>query len=434
MSTPRFSFTVPATRSHLLQYSVGSILAQEIGDLEIIISDNSPNGMRDQVEAFGDRRIRYVRPPKALSHYKNWEFAHSHAAGDWVILLADDDVVVPSLLRHLSKVQREHPEAEIVSWAHGSFVSGTYLSKELQGQISLPKVTGRLSVSDNRKALKAIYSMGGTPSEFSQAKRAYPSPMLSAYALPLAQRIRSRCGALFNPTTPDWAAGVAAMASTRFSLFLDMPLTVLQTTSDSFAATSAGDATKLKELLKLYDEPPLRDVPFDGMIPNRNWIADTIMGMKRRLPEELGEFELDYASYFENVYYCLADVRKRVGPEHPFRSTLDDEFARFLVALSLQPITIRERLDGYMKVLDGTLGAVEPRRSYLLRRIYRLVVGLQLRAYPFARTALIDRLSRAGFSTTASIAGVRDILQFAAIAGKLIDDVLAAASTREEIR
>jgi len=68
--------------------------------MEIVVSDNSstPN-TRELVESMRSSRIKYVRPNKPLSMAHNFEFGISHATGDWIAVLGDDDGLLPGGIR-----------------------------------------------------------------------------------------------------------------------------------------------------------------------------------------------------------------------------------------------------------------------------------------------------------------------------------------------
>ena len=97
---PRFSIVMPTrNRGQLLQYALQSALDQPTADLEIVVSDNDSHDDTPAVaRRFRDPRLRYVRTPETLAMPDSWEFALSHATGDYVTFLCDDDAFSPRLL------------------------------------------------------------------------------------------------------------------------------------------------------------------------------------------------------------------------------------------------------------------------------------------------------------------------------------------------
>ena len=143
---PRFSIVITTTRPRLVGYALRSALAQEFEDFEVIVSDNSDAGCREVIEAFADSRVRYVRPPEYLTVVPHWNFAFSHAAGEWQLLLCDDDAIAPNLLSVVDQAVRTHPEADTVRWLHGSFADETGPYADSRGAFTVPSFTGRVSV------------------------------------------------------------------------------------------------------------------------------------------------------------------------------------------------------------------------------------------------------------------------------------------------
>jgi glycosyltransferase involved in cell wall biosynthesis len=82
------------TREHpeTLLATLRTVIQQDYDRLEIIVSDNFSNdSTEDVVRSFTDRRVKYINTGKRLSMSENWDFALSHATGDWISVLGDDD-------------------------------------------------------------------------------------------------------------------------------------------------------------------------------------------------------------------------------------------------------------------------------------------------------------------------------------------------------
>src|SRR5436309_9290227 len=92
-TSPFFSVVLTTrNRAALLPFAVRSILAQSYGDFEIIISDNfSSDNTPEVAQSFGESRISYVRTRESLSMSESYSFALSHARGQYVTFLSDDD-------------------------------------------------------------------------------------------------------------------------------------------------------------------------------------------------------------------------------------------------------------------------------------------------------------------------------------------------------
>lgn len=97
----KVSVVIPTRERHdTLFHCLRTVVDQDVDDLEIIVSDNaSSSDTRDVVESFRSPRIRYVNTGKRVSMTHNFEFGLSHASGDWVAFLGDDDGFLPGGIR-----------------------------------------------------------------------------------------------------------------------------------------------------------------------------------------------------------------------------------------------------------------------------------------------------------------------------------------------
>jgi glycosyltransferase involved in cell wall biosynthesis len=83
----------------LIQYAVGSALAQTEQDLDVlIVGDGVPDAARPEVEraVASDPRVRFLDLPKGAGHgFRNRDEAIREARGDNILYLADDDLWLP---------------------------------------------------------------------------------------------------------------------------------------------------------------------------------------------------------------------------------------------------------------------------------------------------------------------------------------------------
>src|ERR1043166_5570237 len=92
--SPTFSICIPAyKRVNFLKRLLDSIAAQSFKDFEVIITDDSPgNEVYDLTEHYKDNfTILYLKNPATLGTPANWNEAISHARGEWIKLMHDDD-------------------------------------------------------------------------------------------------------------------------------------------------------------------------------------------------------------------------------------------------------------------------------------------------------------------------------------------------------
>ena len=107
----KFSVLLP-TRNRLeyLRYAVETVRRQDYADWEIIVSDNfSEDDIAGYVRSLDDSRIRYFRTGRFVPVTDNWNNALEQSSGDYVVMLGDDDGLLPdyfsSLLRTFESFQ-----------------------------------------------------------------------------------------------------------------------------------------------------------------------------------------------------------------------------------------------------------------------------------------------------------------------------------------
>lgn len=101
-------------RLDYLRFAVESVRRQDDPDWELIVSDNaSEEDIAGFVGELDDPRVRYVRTERFVPVTANWNHALSHSQGDYVVMLGDDDALLPGYISALRATVRrcEHPQA-----------------------------------------------------------------------------------------------------------------------------------------------------------------------------------------------------------------------------------------------------------------------------------------------------------------------------------
>jgi glycosyltransferase involved in cell wall biosynthesis len=101
----RFSVLLPSHNGlQFLRYAVQSVLRQDHTDWELVISDNhSTDDIGGYVATLADDRIRYVCTEDFISVTDNWNNALRHSTGDYVVMLGNDDALLPGYFSALSE-------------------------------------------------------------------------------------------------------------------------------------------------------------------------------------------------------------------------------------------------------------------------------------------------------------------------------------------
>jgi len=97
-------------RPALLKTQLSSILQQTFSNFEVVISDNDPDcSARETVSGFQDKRLQYFSNVENLGMIKSFNKSIERARGRYVVMITDDDPVLPGMLESFHKIITENP-------------------------------------------------------------------------------------------------------------------------------------------------------------------------------------------------------------------------------------------------------------------------------------------------------------------------------------
>ena len=113
MTRPLFSILLPSrNRLELLRHAIDSVLGQD-ADLEIVVADNaSDKSYSDYISSLGAIAVRSVRSECPLTVTENWNRALAASTGRYVIMMGDDDALVPGWLARATRLFRQFDEPD----------------------------------------------------------------------------------------------------------------------------------------------------------------------------------------------------------------------------------------------------------------------------------------------------------------------------------
>lgn len=137
-SAIKFSVLIPTrNRLDLLKEAIASVRSQSYDNWELIVSDNcSDDDVEGYLHLLGDDRIIYYRQPATVSVTDNWNTANDMATGDYMIMLGDDDALVPDALEILEKrIADGHPQ--VISFMAYLYLQPNVDPHEKTGDVNL---------------------------------------------------------------------------------------------------------------------------------------------------------------------------------------------------------------------------------------------------------------------------------------------------------
>ena len=121
--TIKYSIIIPTrNRAEYLPYAIKSVINSPRLDIELIVSNNhSTDETREILTKIIDHRVKIIAPEISLSMAGHYEFAISHAKGEWITILGDDDAVMPHIFDSLDKYICQYPNIDIISSARAYY-------------------------------------------------------------------------------------------------------------------------------------------------------------------------------------------------------------------------------------------------------------------------------------------------------------------------
>ncbi|MDO8899083.1 MAG: glycosyltransferase family A protein [Bacteroidales bacterium] len=260
VNNPLFSIIVPSKNGgEYLKACIESIITQNYSDYELIISDdNSTDSTEDYLKALKDHpNILLLQPKHSFSMTEHWEWALSHAKGQWMIFVGQDDGLQPYFFIHAEKlieIAKQYQIRTITSTRAYFFWPGC---KEISGNVSV-NYLARNSEKIRNATFQALKTLFGMKSYF-ELPQMYTSSIFSKSIIEETRLLQD--GKVLTCHPQD--ANLAAIACSLDKHYLEssIPLGWVGTSPKSagLAITHSnridGDAGRtLKELENNYKE------------------------------------------------------------------------------------------------------------------------------------------------------------------------------------
>jgi glycosyltransferase involved in cell wall biosynthesis len=286
---------------------IASVLATELENLELVVSDNaSEDDTQEVLAAFaGDPRLRIVRQPESISVTDNWTAALQASTGEYVLLLGDDDCLLPGALDQLVAAHAEFGAPEVLSFEAYGFAFPGALDPGSPAHFSDP-----LFPYDQRLPRQGILAA---------ECRAWSVREFFRFELPLCtnlQTILCSRDALkrlpygpFREPYPDFYAVNALLLTAHSWVHLPRKLVAVGISPKSFGRTLKHGGTDAgRAYLGI-------DVQFDGYLPGTdmlNGVYVTLQHLRDDFSSQLAGVEISRSNYvYRQMYSWYLSARLR---------------------------------------------------------------------------------------------------------------------------
>lgn len=287
---PLVSVLLP-TRNRLeyLRHAVETVLRQDDPDWELVVSDNqSEDDVRGFVDALGDDRIVYVATTSFVPVTDNWNLALAHSRGSYVVMLGDDDALMPEFVGRIRELAATHAQPDLVYQSAWLFAYPGVFPDEPAGYVQpygyapffrgrrdpfvLPPEEARRLVAEAMR-FNAAY---GFNMQFSTVSRA------------LIDRLGPR-GPFFQSSFPDYYATNAAFLCADTIVVEPRPMVAIGVTPKSYGYFHANaDERGGKEFLEAHADDAAGRRAAAAEMPGTNintgWLS-AVQTLAQRFPD-----------------------------------------------------------------------------------------------------------------------------------------------------
>ena len=333
---PFFSVLMPTrNRASLLRSSLKSAVDQTFQDFEIVVSDNnSTDDTRQVVRDFmTGGKVKYVNPGRDLSMCANWEYVLTHASGQYLIYLCDDDALAPDTLSYVHDLLRQF-QMEVLVWRASGYHHPDIPDENLRLHFTYQRSSGELFEVASRPIIEALcrfdWSVNGI----------VPKMLNCAVSRKAIEICCEHTGEFFVPPYPDFSAVGQLLSTNPTYHFIDLPLYVAGASRVSNAGILFDRKKKHDEYVSLFGSDLLEGVPYQmpylvtsyfyatwllfRRIYSRAFTADiNTAAYLKVMFTELVRFE-DYEDISAELDELAAHMRDFSGSDQMFRDLWDE--------------------------------------------------------------------------------------------------------------
>ena len=302
----KFSVLLPTRNGgKYLKSCIESVLSQDYKDMELIVFDNAnTDNTAEVVNSYSnDKRLKYYRIDSVVSVTDNWNNALKKSSGDYVLMMGDDDFLLPGYFDTLDKTIKENDFPDGISYFGYSFIYPDAVDNTV-GYYSDPHYDYGKKLIDSGKTTKnqlksIVYDM------FKFKNRVPLNTLPHIWSRKVINRVD---GELFRPPYPDHFALNAIFLKADTWVFSKKKLYIIGVTPKSYGhyVFSDNDQKGGEDYLGISGD-------FPGQLPGSALINNMYVWLqllKDNYPDYLGGVQISRNGYVRHqLHYWISQYR-----------------------------------------------------------------------------------------------------------------------------
>ncbi len=314
----KFSVLLPTRNGgKYLKGCISSILDEPYYDMELVVSDNANTDQtRDVLNGFSaDLRLKVVRLDNAVSVTQNWNNALKSSRGDYVLMMGDDDCLLPGYFKRIEQILNKYNSPDCVTYNAYSYMAPFSIGEDKSSYYKDPFFSfGREFNVERLIVVKERFLIVRDMFRFhNRIPLNMQSTIMSRSAM---DKIR---GGAFQPPFPDHYALNSLLLTAKSWVFAPEKLLVVGVSPKSFGHYAfSNKQAEGKKYLGINPE-------FKGQLPGtdlNNCMYVWLSLLKANYPEFLRNVKISRARYVRHQVYSwfiqyrsgalsLADLKMR---------------------------------------------------------------------------------------------------------------------------
>jgi glycosyltransferase involved in cell wall biosynthesis len=345
VTDPLISILIP-TRERLetLRFTLRTALNQASDRIEILVADNaSADGTREFVASIADVRLRYVNSGKRISMSENWENALRHARGRYVMIIGDDDALIPRAIDRLIPAVENNP-SDVYVWP-----KPVYVWPGPESDAYVERVANRSNPHrvDLDGLASRVLARGGW------GHYALPSIYHSLVDRRIPDSIRSEHGRVYHSTQPDifMEICIPAFVSAAFDVGYAVTAHGRSAMSNGWVATRNQEPLQIERFIAEYGDYEIHPTLYPRIPIMANLTPDSLLVARDLFPDRYSESPFGYDAMWAFICREARVFKWRMTPldvvrrRHEIRRFHELNLSKFAAYLGWHAATaIRSRL------------------------------------------------------------------------------------------